>query len=311
MIISMDLNASSLPKDDKEEEEIFSAQVEEDIAHEEHIETAVETMHREREERRQRLKRHFPDEGPNQPRREPVINETRFYDKNKLPPGWLDFPASGDCIGYIIPSKVPLGETFNECIFPGKRYSLKQVLHQQKILGREVGLVIDLTNTTRYYQPSDWRKMGINHVKIACKGRDSVPDPESVNTFFYEVLKFYSRRQRESNKYILVHCTHGHNRTGFMIVHFLMRSTPLSVEKAIGAFHNARPPGIYKQDYVDALYAFYHERKPSNVICPNTPEWKRSSDDLDLNGEAMPDDEDIVTASQENQVLTNEHTNLF
>ncbi|KAI3912018.1 hypothetical protein MKW92_047748 [Papaver armeniacum] len=256
MTISMDLNASPLPEDD--EEEIFGAQVEEEIAH---IETAVETLHREREERRQRLKRDFPDEGPKradegpkrvvqQPRREPVIN-TRFYDKTKLPPGWLDCPAAGHPIGYIIPSKVPLGETFNDCIIP------------------EIGLVIDLTNTTRYYQPSDWKKQGIKHVKIACKGRDSVPDPESVNTFVYEVLQFYFRQQESNNrKYILVHCTHGHNRTGFMIVHFLMRSQPLSVTNAIETFHDARPPGIYKQDYIDALYAFYHETKPEKGILP-------------------------------------------
>ncbi|KAI3840521.1 hypothetical protein MKX03_014220 [Papaver bracteatum] len=311
MIISMDLNASSLPKDDKDdkyEEEIFAAQVEEEISHEEHMETAVETMHREREERRQRLKRDFPDEGPKQPRKEPAINNTRFYDKNKLPLGWMDCPAAGDCIGYIIPSKVPLGETFNECIFPGKRYSLKQVIHQQKVLRREVGLVIDLTNTTRYYY---WKKQGIKHVKIACKGKDSVPDPESVNTFVYEVSKFCSRRQKQSNKYILVHCTHGHNRTGFMIVHFLMRSKPLSVTDAIRAFQYVRPPGIYKQDYIDSLYSFYHETNPEHVSCPNTPEWKRSSD-LDLNGEAMPDDEDdggTVTASQDNQVPTEVLTN--
>ncbi|RZC51085.1 hypothetical protein C5167_019518 [Papaver somniferum] len=81
----MNLTASPLPEDD--EEEIFGAQVEEEIAH---IETAVETLRREREERRQRLKRDFPDEGPKwvvqQPRREP----TRFYDKTKLPPGgWI------------------------------------------------------------------------------------------------------------------------------------------------------------------------------------------------------------------------------
>ncbi|KAI3880412.1 hypothetical protein MKW92_053161 [Papaver armeniacum] len=290
MTISMDLNAFPIPEDD--EEEIFGEQVEEEIAH---IETAVETLRREREERRQRLKRDFPDEGPKrvvqQPRREPVIN-TRSYDKTKLPPGWLDCPAAGHPIGYIIPSKVPLGETFNDCIIP------------------EIGLVIDLTNTTRYYQPSDWKKQGIKHVKIACKGKDSVPDPESVNTFVYEVLQFYFRQQQSKNKkYILVHCTHGHNRTGIMIVHFLMRSQPLSVTNAIETFHNARPPGIYKQDYIDALYALYHETKPEKASCPNTPEWKRSSD---LNGEAMPDDEDdggIVTTSQDNQVPAEVLTN--
>lgn len=61
--------------------------------------------------------------------------------------------------------------------------------------------------------------------------------------------------------------------------------------QAIKMFAEARPPGIYKPDYIDALYTFYHEKKPEMVVCPPTPEWKRSSD-LDLNGEAVPDDDD-------------------
>lgn len=61
--------------------------------------------------------------------------------------------------------------------------------------------------------------------------------------------------------------------------------------QAIKTFADARPPGIYKPDYIDSLYTFYHERKPEAVICPPTPEWKRSSE-LDLNGEALPDDDD-------------------
>lgn len=31
----------------------------------------------------------------------------------------------------------------------------------------QLGLVIDLTNTTRYYPVSDWTKEGIRHVKVA------------------------------------------------------------------------------------------------------------------------------------------------
>ncbi|MBA0572294.1 hypothetical protein Golob_002647, partial [Gossypium lobatum] len=192
-------------------------------------------------------------------------------------------------IGCIIPSKVPLGESYNDCIPPGKRYSFKQVIHQQRVLGRKLGLVIDLTNTSRYYQTTDLKKEGIKHVKIQCRGRDAVPDNMSVNTFVYEVSQFLLRQK--SKKYILVHCTHGHNRTGYMIVHYLMRSQSMSVSQAIKFFSEARPPGIYKPDYVDALYTFYHERRPEMVICPPTPEWKRSSD-LDLNGEAVPDDDD-------------------
>lgn len=106
-----------------------------------------------------------------------------------------------------------------------------------------------------------------------------------------------------------------------MIVHYLMRSGPMNVtqvsfhlfrcicalhfmylvrvknlilwcfSQALKIFSDARPPGIYKPDYIDALYTFYHEIKPESVICPSTPEWKRSTE-LDLNGEAVPDDDD-------------------
>ncbi|XP_068646312.1 uncharacterized protein [Aristolochia californica] len=312
-MISMDLNASPLPEDD--EEEIFGEHVEEEIAEEEHVETAVETFRREREERRRKLKREHPDDGPRwtlqSPKIDTMTQNNKFYDKSKLPPGWLDCPKFGQNIGHIIPSKVPLGEFFNDFVEPGKRYSLKQVIHRQRVLGRDLGMVIDLTNTTRYYPASDWKKQGIKHVKIACKGRDAVPDNESVNQFVHEVSQFYFR-QKHLKKYILVHCTHGHNRTGFMIIHFLMRSQPTSVTEALQLFAAARPPGIYKQDYIDALYRCYHERKPETVVCPPTPEWKRSSH-LDLNGEAVQDDDDdgghaapLQEEPLENEVLTND-----
>ncbi|XP_010654205.1 uncharacterized protein LOC100256199 [Vitis vinifera] len=291
MLVAMDLNASPLPEED---EETFERHIEEYTAPEEHVETAVEISRREREERRRRLKRERPDDrsvnGPSVHDRPFQTRNHRSHDRNKLPPGWLDCPAFGQEINFIIPSKVPLGESFNDLVAPGKRYSSRQVIHQQRVLGRKLGLVIDLTNTTRYYPSSDWEREGIKHIKIACKGRDSVPDNAAVNSFVYEVSQFLSR-QKQTKKYILVHCTHGHNRTGYMIVHYLMRSQSMSVTQAIKIFADARPPGIYKHDYIDGLYAFYHERKPELVICPPTPEWKRSSD-LDLNGEAMPDDDD-------------------
>nr|GMD51183.1 mRNA-capping enzyme-like isoform X1 [Ipomoea batatas] len=128
---------------------------------------------------------------------------------------------------------------------------------------------------------------------------------------FFQVLQFLAR-QKHSKKYILVHCTHGHNRTGYMIVHYLMRTLPISVTQAIQIFAESRPPGIYKSDYIDALYTFYHEKKPETVVCPPTPEWKRSCE-FDLNGVAMPDDDDdggAVAPSHDNQephiVMTND-----
>ncbi|KAL0426273.1 UNVERIFIED_CONTAM: capping enzyme [Sesamum latifolium] len=351
MIASMDLNASPEP----EEDEVFpEPQSEEDNVLEEHVdynehlshgESAVQISRRvlfclilcgysieqdsfrffldkEREERIQRLRRQRPDDRPSygyQPtQRDDGYQAKRQRPNSKLPPGWLDCPNFGQEIGCLIPSKVPLGESFNDCILPGRRYSFRQVIHQQRVLGRKLGLVIDLTNSSRYYNFNEWKKEGIKHVKIACKGRDSVPDNESVNKFFYEHALVYlgltiSGSAKATKKYILVHCTHGHNRTGYMIIHYLMRTLPISVTQAIKIFSDARPPGIYKPDYIDALYNFYHEKKPDMVVCPPTPEWKRSSD-LDLNGDALPDDDDDdgdsaapLDESQETQlVMTND-----
>ncbi|KAI4301275.1 hypothetical protein L6164_034568 [Bauhinia variegata] len=232
------------------------------------------------------------------------------YDRNAPPPGWLDCPAYGQEIGCIIPSKVPLGESFNDYIPSEKRYSPKQAILQQRRLGRELGLVIDLTNTTRYYRVSDWTEEGIGHVKIRCQGKDSVPDDESVNKFCNEVQDFFSRREN-AKKYVLVHCTHGHNRTGYMVIHFIARSESISVTEAINKFAWARHPGIYKQDYIDALYMCFHERKPEEVVCPPTPEWKGLSDPDFHGATAVPsvDNHGVVPYVDNvvnNEVMTND-----
>lgn len=323
----MDLNASPQPDDEEEEqehEEVYEAYEEEEQQHqqlheveeeraEEYVESGVETFRREREERRRRMKREHPDDGPKQTLKTARV-ESRPNDRMKhIPDGWIDCPAVGQPLANLIPSKVPLGEAFNDCIPPGRRYSSKQVAHQQRVLNRELGLIIDLTNTTRYYHPTDWVNKGIKYFKIACKGRDAVPDNESVNNFVYEALRFFhNHKQMPQNKYILVHCTHGHNRTGFMIVNYLVRIHSMTVKEALQRFAAARPPGIYKQEYIDALFRFYHERKPETMLCPSTPEWKRSVS-VDLNGNAMEDEDDdgdIMAALQEveveHEVMTND-----
>ncbi|PHU07282.1 hypothetical protein BC332_23771 [Capsicum chinense] len=205
-----------------------------------------------------------------------------------LPTGWLYCPKYGDKIGLIIPSKVPLSESFDK-IPTGESFTPKDLIGSQRRLGREIGLVVDLTNTDRYYPESDWTSHGIRHVKIRCPGQDSVPDDESVNRFISEVVQFTSQ-ESQASKYAVVHCTHGHNRTGYMIVHFLVRTQSVSVSEAITTFAQARPPGIYRQKYVEALYDFYLQAKPEPLVCPQTPEWKKNSDQ----------DNEVVAPSSEN-----------
>ncbi|XP_071715745.1 uncharacterized protein [Rutidosis leptorrhynchoides] len=296
----MDLNAPPSPEEDNS---IRVDTLTYQYAGQERV-TGFETMDQPQERRNGGSKRRYVEVDPThmsqQSKRshgfQSVSNGS--YDRYSLPPGWLDCPPYGDAVSFIIPSKVPLGESFNDKITPDKRYSPQQVIRQQRRLGRDIGLVIDLTNTNRYYQESDWTREGIKYVKIRCAGRDAVPDNESVEKFILEVDRF-SSRYAHLNKYILVHCTHGHNRTGYMIVHFLIRTESVSVKEAIDRFYEARPPGIYKQDYIEDLYNTFGEQMPTTFVCPRTPEWKKTPDH----------DDDVTAGLQDNDVQASEMTN--
>ncbi|CAI5479663.1 unnamed protein product, partial [Closterium sp. Yama58-4] len=210
-----------------------------------------------------------------------------------LPDGWVDCPSMGEAMGLLIPCKAPLGEAFRELVEPGKRWSPDVALKQTRSMKKDVGMVIDLTNTTRYYNPKDWLKFNVKYLKLACRGRDEVPDDETVNRFVYAALDFMRATDRKRS--IIVHCTHGHNRTGFMIIHLLMRAMGGHVAERLAEFAEARPPGIYKEEYIQSLFSFYHERRPDAVICPPTPEWKATFDlDLDLNVALEMDEEEAA-----------------
>ena len=62
--------------------------------------------------------------------------------------------------------------------------------------------------------------------------------------------------------------------------------------QAINKFAQARPPGIYKQDYIDTLYMFFNEKKPESLVCQQTPEWKSLPD---------PDVHDVSFSATDNR----------
>ena len=204
-----------------------------------------------------------------------------------LPDGWAECPNFGTPIRGIIPSKVPLSRRFLDRLPPESRYGPSEALDAFAAHGASVGLVIDLTFTTRYSDPAEWEARGVRVVKLACRGREGPPDPESVNVFCH-VLSNYEKAEAfaaaaeggRRPRFALVHCTHGFNRTGAMIVHYLMRNsssakTPYpTLPSVLAQFSEVRPPGIYKPDYLDMLFAYYHEARPAAAACPPLPPWK-------------------------------------
>ena len=83
--------------------------------------------------------------------------------------------------------------------------------------------------------------------QIPCAGHGEVPQPSAVSDLCCEM---YLYLQRCPQGMALIHCTHGFNRTGYMIASYLARTKGLNIPKALRTFAEHRPPGIYKQFYV-------------------------------------------------------------
>jgi len=81
----------------------------------------------------------------------------------------------------------------------------------------------------------------------------------------------------------IINCSEVCFNSHFTLIVYLLYILMLVTFQAIHKFAQARPPGIYKEDYIDSLYMFFNERKPESLVCPQTPEWK-SLPDPDFHG---------------------------
>ena len=107
---------------------------------------------------------------------------------------------------------------------------------------------VDLTATDRYYNPN-MLPSTIRHTKIKTKGH-VVPDYHVVQRFFLAVDETLSNKK---DALIGVHCTHGVNRTGYLICRYLIEKLDWDPQKAIDEFKIHRGHPIERQNYLDDL----------------------------------------------------------
>lgn len=108
-----------------------------------------------------------------------------------------------------------------------------------------------MTNTARFYDRREIESRDCQYFKLKCRGHGETPSPEQTRAFIELVDTF---TQEHPLEYIGVHCTHGFNRTGFLIVSYMVERMDCAVEAAILEFAHVREPGIYKQDYINELF---------------------------------------------------------
>lgn len=196
-------------------------------------------------------------------------NKRRAY--NSIPDRWLRCPRKSVRLldDKFVIFKTPLNHDFDdqvpeECLFP-----VDFVFGAMKSYRLKLGLWIDLTYTSRFYNKEEVERHECKYVKIQCRGFGQTPSPEQTQTFMTICHNFISKHPLEV---IGVHCTHGFNRSGFMLVSFLVEKYDWELKAALMKFSEARPPGIYKKDYLTELYKRYDDDEfvPEP---PPLPDW--------------------------------------
>lgn len=162
-----------------------------------------------------------------------------------LPPpeGWSDTPAFGALIGnFLLPMKTPLSR--NEFFGVGLHHPDEIVRTVDYLYpNRRIAGVLDLTSRRGGYYPR--REFEEAH-GITVAAVPFPPHQEPPADLLEEALGDVQRmwRQTGPDSIVLVHCTHGLNRTGAFVCAALQRFMAMDPWGAMLTFQNARPPGM-------------------------------------------------------------------
>lgn len=194
---------------------------------------------------------------------------SRHRTDSDLPDNWLGCPPTGEVVGEIfLPFKTPCT---NSDLQPKLKFDTQDFLDEIKRRKIKVGLIINLSNTSKYYDNCDFQDdPDIEFAQIPCRGHAEPPKPTEQDNFIKMCDNFLSKNPE---KIIAVHCTHGYNRTGFMICAYLCSKLDWSIEAAVNSFATKRRPGIYKQDYLDRLFELFGDSDDEIMRAPPKPDW--------------------------------------
>ncbi|ETK82885.1 hypothetical protein L917_11602 [Phytophthora nicotianae] len=228
--------------------------------------------------RRRRSRSHSPNRrseprNSHRSRRRSRSKRREMPKKNRIPDNWDDVAKMGAIVGTsrFLPLRVPLDAKYLPQ-FHNKRgeiWTPKDFLEAQEAQKVNVKMIIDLTNTFKYYDGEhEFKDSGVEYVKLKIEGFNGPPDGRDVGKFMDIVDEFMAKEPEGS---IAVHCTHGLNRTGYLIVTYMVKRLDYTVTDALEAFKTARPPGLIKHMYVEDLYKRLGEGE--EVKLPELPEW--------------------------------------
>ncbi|KDO27997.1 hypothetical protein SPRG_07275 [Saprolegnia parasitica CBS 223.65] len=208
------------------------------------------------------------------------------------PEHWEDVAKVGGLIaagrfGHLVCARVPLDASYT--VDRDESWTPLDLLDTCYDQGLSVHMVIDLTNTYKYYSgASELETRNVEYVKMRVEGFADVPSEDVVHSFIDVVSRWEASLAQyapddDLTPVAVVHCTHGLNRTGYLVVRYLMATQGLSVKDALRTFAAARPPGLIKHMYVQKLFEMFDQ--VDELELPVLPSWAmtkydRSQDQL-------------------------------
>uniref|UniRef100_A0A0R3S6V9 TYR_PHOSPHATASE_2 domain-containing protein n=1 Tax=Elaeophora elaphi TaxID=1147741 RepID=A0A0R3S6V9_9BILA len=187
-----------------------------------------------------------------------VLNACRFPDR------WIDYdPVGKDMPGTrFVAFKTPLRH--NYFLNRSHEFDVQNIFETRSLLdmvgssvkansaGKRIGLVIDLTATQKYYDSREWTDVGIKYEKLWCTGHEVHTQVETIQKF-YDIVGDFLSEHAHTGELIGVHCTHGLNRTGYMICRYLIEVDGWDVDSAIEQFEYCRGYKMERKKYIDSL----------------------------------------------------------
>ncbi|KAL1520285.1 hypothetical protein AB1Y20_023751 [Prymnesium parvum] len=184
--------------------------------------------------------------------------------RGRLPAGWAESSPGGAALCGLCPVKTPLSEDF---ALPERIERWTPADCVRACGGEKVRLLIDLTASSRYYSPDQLPPAVVYH-KMPVAGH-GVPSEEQVACILDRIGMM--RSEHGEGAVVVIHCTHGLNRTGYIVVRALVELHSYSLIDALDAFGKLRPPGLWRGEYVHALHQRYQGPRPQ---LPPPPEWE-------------------------------------
>ncbi|XDC53174.1 hypothetical protein R6Z07M_004356 [Ovis aries] len=171
---------------------------------------------------------------------------------NHIPERWKDYLPVGQRMPgtRFIAFKVPLKKSFEKHLAPEECFSPLDLFNKIQEQNEELGLIIDLTYTRRYYKPEELPE-NIPYLKIYTVGHQ-VPDDDTIFKFKTAVNGFL-KENKDNDRLIGVHCTHGLNRTGYLICRYLIDVEGMRPDDAIELFNRCRGHCLERQNYIEDL----------------------------------------------------------